>query len=360
MASARSRTLRRRTRSLVRSLRSSFSFLMASNFCLCALIFNPNMERMQMFNRNIMRLRLKQHSARICPKQENTTHSSIIFSCLSTAARWYMGSFPAFTRRRNSIAHCALTSSSPRSAISVRCIRGVRTLVEYPISMAVSRLSPVNTQSLIPALPSVAMVSGTPTCSLSSMAVAPTMCRSLSSASAASVSFSSRPLMAVAAAVNCSSHSSHCASVRKRTPRTSVRRPSDANSPRCDSSPRIRADSHSELSVIAALFSSRAASGPKLEQISGSTIAESAPLQRRIAQLPYCGGDRRRMDIRFRVESNLLMARTDHVSMSSSLAEAAVRWNERFPLALSEATVAGSITPLFSPFTSASSENRDG
>ena len=44
---------------------------------------------------------------------------------------------------------------------------------EYPILMAVSCLSPVKTQILIPADRRLAIVRGTPSCNLSSIAVAP-------------------------------------------------------------------------------------------------------------------------------------------------------------------------------------------
>jgi len=47
-------------------------------------------------------------------------------------------------------------------------------LHDFPISMAVSYLSPVNTHILISASISLAIVSGTPSYSLSSMALLPT------------------------------------------------------------------------------------------------------------------------------------------------------------------------------------------
>eukprot|EP00835_Amoeboradix_gromovi_P001252 NODE_53_length_26956_cov_0.387348.p18 type:complete len:101 gc:universal NODE_53_length_26956_cov_0.387348:12581-12883(+) len=46
-----------------------------------------------------------------------------------------------------------------------------------PMLIAVSTLSPVKTQSLMPALAILSMHSGTPNCSLSSMAVAPSSTR---------------------------------------------------------------------------------------------------------------------------------------------------------------------------------------
>ncbi|EWM28709.1 hypothetical protein Naga_100002g83 [Nannochloropsis gaditana] len=59
-----------------------------------------------------------------------------------------------------------------------------RTLHEYPMLMAVSILSPVRTQNLTPPVARSAMVSGTPSCSLSSIAVRPTIVRSFSRLSA--------------------------------------------------------------------------------------------------------------------------------------------------------------------------------
>lgn len=53
--------------------------------------------------------------------------------------------------------------------------------------MAVSTLSPVRTQVLIPARARLWMVSGTPTCSLSSMAVAPRIFTSRSTPMATAV-----------------------------------------------------------------------------------------------------------------------------------------------------------------------------
>ena len=96
--------------------------------------------------------------------------------------------------------------------------------------MAVSLLSPVRTQSLIPAFSKLAMVSGTPSCSLSSIAVAPTICRSFSISYATAVSFESLSSIDVEASLNFVSHSFATLSVRIFTPRTNVRNPSDANS----------------------------------------------------------------------------------------------------------------------------------
>mmetsp|Transcript_27965 Transcript_27965/g.34018 ORF Transcript_27965/g.34018 Transcript_27965/m.34018 type:complete len:214 (+) Transcript_27965:608-1249(+) len=108
----------------------------------------------------------------------------------SKLAIWYCANFPDFTNFINSNAKLAWATASPPSPTNCfKCISGVRTLVEYPISIAVSRLSPVNTHSLIPAWDKEAMVSGTPCCNLSSIAVTPTICKPVSMSNAASFSF---------------------------------------------------------------------------------------------------------------------------------------------------------------------------
>mmetsp|Transcript_61638 Transcript_61638/g.193192 ORF Transcript_61638/g.193192 Transcript_61638/m.193192 type:complete len:205 (+) Transcript_61638:592-1206(+) len=71
-------------------------------------------------------------------------------------------------------------------------ISSVSTSVLKPMFRAVSSLSPVSTQSLMPASRSFLMVSGTLSCSLSSMAVAPRISRGLSISSATSSSRCSR------------------------------------------------------------------------------------------------------------------------------------------------------------------------
>ncbi|ANB12539.1 hypothetical protein AWJ20_795 [Sugiyamaella lignohabitans] len=74
-----------------------------------------------------------------------------------------------------------------------------RRLHEKPMLIAVSTLSPVRTQSLIPASLRRAMDSGTPSCNLSSMAVPPMSVKLRSKASATSSIFSSRLTIAAAA-----------------------------------------------------------------------------------------------------------------------------------------------------------------
>ena len=61
------------------------------------------------------------------------------------------------------------------SLISIKCIAGFRTFVEYPILIAVLRLSLVNIQMLIPSFERDDIVFGTLSCHLSSIAAAPTI-----------------------------------------------------------------------------------------------------------------------------------------------------------------------------------------
>mmetsp|Transcript_36699 Transcript_36699/g.110895 ORF Transcript_36699/g.110895 Transcript_36699/m.110895 type:complete len:323 (+) Transcript_36699:1235-2203(+) len=98
---------------------------------------------------------------------------------------------------------------------------------------AVSSLSPVRTQSLMPAVRMLTIVSATPSCSLSSMPVAPTISRSTSSFSAAAASRASRSCNAVCAASYSACHDANSSAPRLRRASTRVRRPSWANSARC-------------------------------------------------------------------------------------------------------------------------------
>ncbi len=70
-------------------------------------------------------------------------------------------------------------------------------------------LSPVRTQRRMPAAARLAMASGTPACSLSSMAVQPSSCSPTSAASATAATASSRPASAVFAPWNRSCHLRH-------------------------------------------------------------------------------------------------------------------------------------------------------
>mmetsp|Transcript_36705 Transcript_36705/g.110928 ORF Transcript_36705/g.110928 Transcript_36705/m.110928 type:complete len:243 (-) Transcript_36705:254-982(-) len=106
----------------------------------------------------------------------------------------------------------------------------LRTRVLKPIFLAVSNLSPVSTHSLMPASRIRTMVCWTPTCSLSSMALTPTISRPCSIFSAAAASASSRFVIAVCAARYSVRHDSNSSGRKTRRPSTNVRKPSRANS----------------------------------------------------------------------------------------------------------------------------------
>ena len=103
------------------------------------------------------------------------------------------------------VARCLSSSASAASMASlcglntIKSISLLSRLQEKPMLMAVSTLSPVSTHSLIPASASKAIVSGTPSCKRSSIAVPPISVRSLSMASETISSLSSRSTIAPAA-----------------------------------------------------------------------------------------------------------------------------------------------------------------
>mmetsp|Transcript_100403 Transcript_100403/g.289980 ORF Transcript_100403/g.289980 Transcript_100403/m.289980 type:complete len:252 (+) Transcript_100403:374-1129(+) len=98
---------------------------------------------------------------------------------------------------------------------------------------AVSSLSPVSTQSLMPAARRREIVSPTPTWSLSSMPVAPTSSRFVSSFSATAARSPSLLDCAVCAFSNSECQASYSCVLRRRLPRTNVLKPSCASSVRC-------------------------------------------------------------------------------------------------------------------------------
>mmetsp|Transcript_82960 Transcript_82960/g.235350 ORF Transcript_82960/g.235350 Transcript_82960/m.235350 type:complete len:318 (+) Transcript_82960:2145-3098(+) len=160
------------------------------------------------------------------------------------------------------------------------CISSVSTPLLKPMLRAVSSLSPVSTQSLMPAFRMLSTAAGTPSCSLSSMAEAPTTSRPLSISTAASVRAPLRFATLRSAASYLRSQSSFSLGWRRRRAKTSVRRPWRENSPRWSCS----------------------ASWPLAAQ---SRIALSAPLAR-TWNWPSCSTT---TDMRFRVESNAFTAR---------------------------------------------------
>lgn len=108
----------------------------------------------------------------------------------------------------------------------------LRTLVandDEPISMAVCTLSPVRIQSLIPALCRISMASGTPSCSLSSSAVAPKIVSECSICSLAFSISSSLSLIDDVAASYILDHWKYSSSVRYRYAMHSVLSPPFAN-----------------------------------------------------------------------------------------------------------------------------------
>mmetsp|Transcript_45467 Transcript_45467/g.120043 ORF Transcript_45467/g.120043 Transcript_45467/m.120043 type:complete len:227 (+) Transcript_45467:1690-2370(+) len=98
-----------------------------------------------------------------------------------------------------------------------------------PILIAVSTRSPVNIQTLIPAVNISLIVCPTPSCNRSSMAVPPTSSRPSSMSSAASSILAERLSRAMVAFLYCSSHSVVSCSVSFFWQITRVRRPSAAN-----------------------------------------------------------------------------------------------------------------------------------
>mmetsp|Transcript_57637 Transcript_57637/g.153515 ORF Transcript_57637/g.153515 Transcript_57637/m.153515 type:complete len:245 (+) Transcript_57637:2059-2793(+) len=131
-----------------------------------------------------------------------------------------------------SIASSNVTPAAPRSTMNMSIVSS-RTLELKPMSRAVSRRSPVNTHSFIPAPLMFTMVWGTSTCNLSSMAVAPTISKSCSISSAAEANAPSRSCRAFSAALNFASQPNASSFVRFRLARQSVLKPSFANFVRC-------------------------------------------------------------------------------------------------------------------------------
>mmetsp|Transcript_30716 Transcript_30716/g.30207 ORF Transcript_30716/g.30207 Transcript_30716/m.30207 type:complete len:236 (-) Transcript_30716:624-1331(-) len=107
--------------------------------------------------------------------------------------------------------------------ISMSCSSSAQ---EYPMLMAVSTLSPVNTHSLIPAFRMNAIVSATSSCSRSSIAVAPTNVNECSNFSAARASITSRFEKFNIADLYSSFQASYSSSESVFSPTSRVRRPS--------------------------------------------------------------------------------------------------------------------------------------
>mmetsp|Transcript_19224 Transcript_19224/g.55149 ORF Transcript_19224/g.55149 Transcript_19224/m.55149 type:complete len:233 (-) Transcript_19224:754-1452(-) len=99
-----------------------------------------------------------------------------------------------------------------------------------PMLRAVSNLSPVSTHRLMPAFLKLTIVSGTPSCNLSSIAVAPARSRFTSISSATLASSAARSPRDLAALSNVFFHSTNSSFFNDLRPITSVRRPCSANS----------------------------------------------------------------------------------------------------------------------------------
>lgn len=113
-------------------------------------------------------------------------------------------------------------------------ICGCSRLHDFPISIAVSSLSPVITHTRIFALSNCAIVYGTPSYNLSSIADAPTNSKFTSIFSAYSlISYSLSGLLPKLICNHLSSHSKYSLSVMVLIPITNVRYPSTANSKSC-------------------------------------------------------------------------------------------------------------------------------
>mmetsp|Transcript_24344 Transcript_24344/g.91943 ORF Transcript_24344/g.91943 Transcript_24344/m.91943 type:complete len:476 (-) Transcript_24344:383-1810(-) len=249
-----------------------------------------------------------------------------LFKLLPAARRWRSSSSssrsvaegglavrsaPADCSKRSSAAFAARScSSTPSREVAVTRIgspmASVSSLQVRPMLIAVSTLSPVSTHVLMPARARSEMVCGTPSCSLSSMAVAPTSSRSRSYFSATRSSASSLPPTVRSAASKSLRHLVTSDQGIQRRPSTSVRRPRSEKAVRCWSRTAcaLRASSDAEGSAT-------------------STILLSAPLQSSHAPcgaprpLATAGSPSQRLSrgsstttlIRLRAEENLCVPR---------------------------------------------------
>ena len=93
------------------------------------------------------------------------------------------------------------------------------------MEMAVSSLSPVSIHTWMPASRRASIVSGTPSCSLSSTAVAPSSSRFVSSRAAQAPTFSDRFSSDTLASLYSLAHSFHSSSASTRRPTQRVRKP---------------------------------------------------------------------------------------------------------------------------------------
>mmetsp|Transcript_100683 Transcript_100683/g.280419 ORF Transcript_100683/g.280419 Transcript_100683/m.280419 type:complete len:308 (+) Transcript_100683:1905-2828(+) len=191
-----------------------------------------------------------------------------------------------------SLSKSLLTCVSSWDVLSIVTIfiSSVRTFELKPMLRAVSSLSPVRTHSLMSAWRMSVIVCGTSSCSLSSMAVAPTTVMPTSISSAALARASSRFCKVRSAALYVLSHSLTVSASSSFRAITKVRKPSCANCDRCCVS-------------LWGWFGDRLL----------SIITLSAPLHKR----RYFSLNLTTTDMRFRVESNWFVARTEYSCVSS-------------------------------------------
>mmetsp|Transcript_14832 Transcript_14832/g.62611 ORF Transcript_14832/g.62611 Transcript_14832/m.62611 type:complete len:244 (-) Transcript_14832:2140-2871(-) len=153
-------------------------------------------------------------------RAEHSSHAAMPFLiCAATEAR------PLLSKSSLEIARSL--SSLIKSLMLITCTSMSSRNNEHacPMLIAVSCLSPVKTQTATPARMSCSMHPGTPSCSLSSMAVAPSNSSSVSITSAHASIFSSRFSRLCAAAVYVSFQDAYSALESSRFARHSVRKP---------------------------------------------------------------------------------------------------------------------------------------
>mmetsp|Transcript_106898 Transcript_106898/g.309238 ORF Transcript_106898/g.309238 Transcript_106898/m.309238 type:complete len:396 (-) Transcript_106898:1318-2505(-) len=163
----------------------------------------------------------------ICSSALPVTMSAASTSLAMAASVRSRNSTSSFRKVSNSTPHGA-----SKTAIS---ILSLSTFVLKPMLRAVSNLSPVSTQSLMPALRNRTMVLATSSCNLSSIAVAPTISKFTSILSATSANMASRSVCDVCADSKSACQASTSSAESFRRASTNVLKPSCANSMRCDS-----------------------------------------------------------------------------------------------------------------------------
>mmetsp|Transcript_13669 Transcript_13669/g.47220 ORF Transcript_13669/g.47220 Transcript_13669/m.47220 type:complete len:372 (-) Transcript_13669:1755-2870(-) len=192
----------------------------------------------------------------------------------------------------------AFAASARLSRLIMNCsIPGRSMLHAMAMLMAVSCLSPVSTQILMPPAASAAMVAGTPSCSLSSMEVEPSRVRFFSMSSPTASSFLSRSCSAVFASTYFLCHASNSLGCSSTMARHRVRRPACASCSMCSCVARVNR-------LASSVFARRS-----------RTIA-SAPLQKSTIRP---SGKRQMVLMRLRAEENSSCARTSYVASVGAL-----------------------------------------